>query len=81
MAKLDVEQIDLADLAAVLRPHEPELAGSLDGRSRMRDIVALHLECSMLEAEELVDTLVSQGFAHLEHDPEGREGWRLPARR
>jgi hypothetical protein len=74
---LDVEQVDLAELTEVLREREPELGGSLDGRSRMRDIVAAHLDCSMLEAETVVDTLIAQGFAHLEQDPEGREGWRL----
>jgi hypothetical protein len=74
---LDVEQVDLAELVAILRGRETELVGSLTGRSRMRDLVAQHLECSMLEAETLVDTLISQGFAHLEQDHEGREGWRL----
>ncbi len=77
MAKLDVEQIDLAELLEVLRGRETELEGALDGRSQMRDIVAEHLGCSMLEAEDLVDTLVARGFAHLERDEEGREGWRL----
>jgi len=77
MAKLDVEQIDLAELLEVLRARETELAGALDGRSQMRDIVAEHLGCSMLEAEDLVDTLVARGFARLERDEEGREGWRL----
>jgi hypothetical protein len=74
---LDVEQVDLAELVEMLRGHEVELVGSLTGRSRMRDLVAQRLDCSMLEAETLVDTLIAQGFAHLEHDPEGREGWRL----
>jgi hypothetical protein len=77
MSTLDVESIDLAELARLLRPHEAELVGELDGRSVMRDLVAAHLECSMLEAEELVDTLVVQGYARLVRDPEGLEGWRL----
>ena len=74
---LDVEHVDLAELVAVLHGREAELVGSLSGRSRMRDLVAEHLACSMLEAETLVDTLISQGFVHLEQDNEGREGWRL----
>jgi hypothetical protein len=79
MAKLDVEQVDLAELASVLRPHEAELVGAITGRSQMRDIVASYLECSLLEAEELVDTLVARGFARMKRDREGREGWRLVA--
>jgi len=63
---LDVEQVDLAELVEILRGRETELVGSLTGRSRMRDIVAEHLDCSMLEAEQLVDTLIAQGFVHLE---------------
>ena len=76
---LDVEQIDLAELTDVLRPHEVELEDDLAGRSRMRDVVAAHLGCSLLEAENLVDTLVLRGFAQLEQDPEGRTFWRLRA--
>jgi hypothetical protein len=74
---LDVEQVDLVELRDMLRGHEPELAGNLEGRSLMRDIVADQLGCSMVEAENLVDTLVARGYAQLAHDPEGREGWKL----
>ena len=77
MAKLDMEQVDLAELVDVVRASETPLIGTLTGRSHMRDLVAAHLECSMLEAEELVDTMIAQGFAHLERDPEGLEVWRL----
>jgi hypothetical protein len=75
--RLDVEQVDLAELLAILRHRENDLEESLAGRSLMRDIVAAHLGCSMLEAENLVDTLIARGFAHLERDSEGRERWRL----
>ncbi|MDB4935508.1 MAG: hypothetical protein JWP87_2480 [Labilithrix sp.] len=74
---LDVEQVDLAELCSVLRGHESELQGELEGRAVMRDIVAERLGCSMLEAENLVDTLVLRGYARLEHDPERGEGWVL----
>jgi hypothetical protein len=77
MAKLEVEQIDLVELLDVLLLHQAELGGDLAGRSKMRDVVAAHLGCSLLEAEELVDTLIARGFAGLVHDDEGREGWRL----
>jgi hypothetical protein len=77
VSNFDVEQVDLAELVHVLRGHKAELVGSLSGRSHMRDIVAAHLGCSMLEAENLVDTLVAREYARLERDPEGREWWRL----
>ena len=78
MAKLDVEAVDLGVLVDVVHEStEAPLAGALVGRSQLRDIVADHLECSMLEAEELVDTMVSRGFARLERDDEGREVWHL----
>ena len=74
---LDVEQVDLAELRDLLGRQDAGFAGALDGLSQMRDVVADHLGCSMLEAETLVDTLVARGFARFERDPEGREGWRL----
>ncbi len=78
MAKLDVEAVDLGVLVDIVHEStEAPLAGALVGRSLLRDIVADHLECSMLEAEELVDTMVSRGFARLERDDEGREVWHL----
>lgn len=76
MTTLDVEQVDLAELLSLLRAHHTELAGELTGRSKMRDLVAGHLGCSLLEAEVLVDTLIARGFARLVRDPEGRVGWR-----
>jgi hypothetical protein len=78
MAKLDVEAIDLGQLVDLVHDvTEAPLAGEVVGRSLLRDIVADHLECSLLEAEELVDTMVAQGYARLERDQEGREVWRL----
>jgi hypothetical protein len=79
MAKLDVEAVDLGKLVDVVRgtTEEAPLVGAIVGRSLLRDIVAEYLECSMLEAEELVDTMVARGFARLERDDEGREVWRL----
>ena len=79
MGTLDVEQVDLAQLVAAIRTRveSPLLAGSVVGRTYMRDVVADHLGCSALEAERLVDTMVSRGFVHLERDVDGRETWRL----
>jgi hypothetical protein len=61
----------LAELTAALRARfgGAAPAGYLDGRTALRDAVAERLECSTLEAEEIVDTLVAQGFARYEGDP------------
>lgn len=78
MAKLDVEQVDLGALVDVVHgATEAPLSGAILGRSLLRDIVADYLSCSLLEAEELVDTMVARGFARLERDEEGREVWHL----
>jgi hypothetical protein len=78
MTTLDVEQVDLAALVeAIRRCFDSDLAGTLLGRTLMRDVVAAHLGCSALEAEQLVDTMIAQGLARLERDDEGRDVWRL----
>lgn len=78
MATLDVEQVDLAWLASTLQESlGAAIAGPLDGRTAMRDAAAEELGCSLLEAENVVDTLIARGFARLERDEEGREAWRL----
>jgi len=76
--EVDVEDIDLEKLAEVVRRRcEGPLFDTIVGRSIVRDIVASHLGCSLLVAEQLVDTMISRGFARLEHDDEGREVWRM----
>jgi hypothetical protein len=66
-----LEDIDLAELTAQLRDRlrATPLIGYLDGRTVMRDAVAEQLDCSELEAEQIVDTMVARGFAHFEGDP------------
>lgn len=61
---LNVEQVDLA---AVVRALHERFGGTLDedyldGRTLIRDALARHLDCSELEAEELVDTLESREY-------------------
>ncbi len=76
--EVDVEDIDLAKLAEVVRRRcEAPLFDTIVGRSIVRDIVAAHLGCSLLVAEQLVETMISRGFARLERDDEGREVWRM----
>lgn len=66
----DIEEIDLAALAAAL---ERALGGAppmgyLEGRTAFRDAVAAHLHCSDATAEDLVDTMESRGFLRFEGD-------------
>lgn len=61
---LEVEEVDLAQLARRLAEHVPSAArlGALDGRTVFRDVVMDLLGCSALEAEQVVDTLVARNF-------------------
>jgi hypothetical protein len=68
------ENIDMAELAGVLQTvfaSEPP-RGYLIGRTQLRDAVARRLECSELQAEEVVDTMVSLGYLKYE-GPSGTE--------
>jgi hypothetical protein len=83
--RLSIEDVDLAELTALIRARFAGAApvGYLVGRTALRDAVAEQLECSTLEAEEIVDTLVARGFLRYEGDPsaaldDGR-GWSLGA--
>jgi hypothetical protein len=71
---MDIDDIDLAELAADLRDRVPpgEPKGYLRGKATMRDMVRYHLNCSELEAEELVDTLELRGYLQFHGDPAER---------
>jgi hypothetical protein len=66
-----VEDIDLAALAEALQRtfegHVP--TGYLPGRTVFRDAVVEELECSQLEAEQLIDTMIGRGFLRYQGDP------------
>ena len=72
---VDIESIDLEELARMIRrhipPNEPPV-GYLRGRSYFRDVVAHALQCSDVEAEQLVDTLEMNGYLHFQGDPSER---------
>lgn len=60
---IDVEEIDLASLARrLLSAVGSPVEGYVVGRTVMRDAVASILGCSLLEAENLVETLISRGL-------------------
>ncbi len=77
--RLDLEQIDLAALAAGLehRVFGSSLAGWVRGRTHLRDAVIERLACSELEAERLVDVLVSRGFLCFSGDPGSAQGGEI----
>jgi hypothetical protein len=72
---MDIERIDLAEVAAVIRRHIPPgdpPVGYLRGRSYFRDVLVHELRCSDVEAERLVDTLEMHGYLRFEGDPAER---------
>lgn len=69
-----IEEMDLLRVSRELRhdfQNDPPL-GYLRGRTLLRNHLAERLNCSALEAEELVDTLESRGFLHFNGDPSAR---------
>jgi hypothetical protein len=68
------EEVDLAELTESLRrelrPGEP--VGYLRGKSLMRDVLVARSGYSVLEAEELVDTLEMRGYLRFLGDPSER---------
>lgn len=81
----DPERIDLAQTARELErlfANAPP-RGYLLGKTMMRDAVARVYECSQLEAEQVVDTMVARGFLQYEGtsttQPDELEPWRIQA--
>jgi hypothetical protein len=78
MATFDIEQVDLAALVAMMRSRfESPPAGAVVGRTQMRDAITEHLGCSLLQAEQLVDTMIARGLVRLEREAGGLEIWRF----
>ena len=79
--ELDPESIDLANLSARLRTScGPTFTGAVVGRTVIRDEVATMLQCSLLEAEQLVDTLITRGFVRKETSADGQVQWVIAER-
>lgn len=80
---LDVEEIDLASLARrLLSAVGSPVEGYVVGRTVMRDAVASILGCSLLEAENLVETLISRGLIVRRGGEQGSDAveWVITAR-
>ena len=75
MEHFDPESIDLAELVSELRQRCGHcIEDVVVGRTFLRDEVARRHNCSMLEAEQLVDTLIARGFVRQGSLSDGREG-------
>jgi len=76
--RLDPESIDLAALVKILRAScGSVLPGTAVGKTRIRDQLAVHLTCSELEAELLVDTMIARGFVKRREQTDGLVLWEL----
>jgi hypothetical protein len=78
----DPTDVDLLDLSRWLeRSSGNTLVGAseLEGKTLLRDQVVSRLNCSQLEAEQIVDTLCARGFVHFRRSAELPAGgeWRL----
>ena len=65
-----LEALDRLNEALVTQGEPP--VGYLRGRNYFRDVIALELKCSDVDAEKLVDTLEMNGYLHFEGDPSQR---------
>jgi hypothetical protein len=80
---LDPEQIDLLSLTQRLAAElgSQAVPGSyLVGKTTIRDLLLTFYGCSELEAEQLVDTLIAQGFLRFRTARETEDGWLLEER-
>ncbi len=78
MERFDPEAVDLAAVAEHLHATVgPSVAGSVVGRTVLRDAVIVQLRCSQLEAELVVDTMIGRGFLVAAQVGQGLDGWRV----
>ncbi len=70
------ENVDLAEVAAFLREScGKTVLGSIVGRTILCDEVVRRLECSLLDGENVVDTMISRGFIVQRETPDGDPQW------
>ena len=77
----NLEEVDLAELARAIETElrEVDLAGYVRGQTAIRELVARQLHSSDVLAENVVETMIGQGFLSYLGDPSraGAEGrWR-----
>jgi hypothetical protein len=78
-ASVDAEDLDLSELAGVLRQSlDAGVAiGLVVGLTLLRDLLADHLGCSLLQAERIVETMVDHGFIVLKESPGRPAVWHM----
>jgi hypothetical protein len=76
---MDIADMDLKPVLTRLRSRfrnaPPE--GAVVGRTALRDAVAEGLGCSLLEAEQIVDTMVARGKIRLVRSPDRLAIWEV----
>ncbi len=74
-----IPQVDLAVIASQLQQvfGSQSIEGPIVGRTLMRDEVARLLGCSLLQAEELVDTMVGRGILVLDRSVGEAGAWHI----
>ena len=78
MQVTDPESVDLEALKSMLRRLcGTSVAGAVIGRTRLRDEVTRHLGCSLLMAEQIVDTMIDRGFIRQQVHPDGWVYWAI----
>ncbi len=79
MTYTSLTQVDLRDLALHLQRAfgSSEPVGAVVGRTQLRDAVVIKLECSQLQAEELVDSMVAEDLLIFEGEPGEPGVWHI----
>lgn len=70
---VNFEEMDLAGIASDLRRSfgDRPPTGYLPGKTAFRDAIMNKRDCSALEAEQIVDTMVARGFLRYQGSPSG----------
>ena len=76
---MDITAVDLGTVLTQLRSRfrDAPAQGAILGRTALRDEVAAFLGCSLLEAEQIVDSLVVRGSVRLVQPPDELAVWDL----
>jgi hypothetical protein len=83
---LNLEETDLGGIASDLRRSFADRppTGYLLGKTAFRDAIVKKLDCSALEAEQVVDTMIARGFLRYQGSPseaiDGRQPWAIDPR-
>jgi hypothetical protein len=76
--RFDPDSLDLAQITRSLRVScGAFVEGAIVGRTLLRDQIADQVGCSLLVAEQIVDTLILRGFLLQSESLDGRTGWQI----